>query len=167
MRPPLSQGSSTAARSPSRARGATGSSKTKKKKRKADPAEWARRYVVEELTDLRVNDQGEKQVLVEWEEYKRRTWEPYTSMQQQLPEMVQRLEDNRRDAQDPSTTMDDAHHAFLLDFIAAHHVDANYRWSSDRLIVLEHAAASLTCPIKDTAKKLQQSIMELVHAGEV
>jgi hypothetical protein len=151
--------------SPSRTRSASGGSTRPTRQKRGSSDEQTREYVVDELTDMRVNDQGEKQVLVKWAGYKRRTWEPFLFMQQQLPHMMSNLlattvvqvDDDRANA---------ARRAFLLEFIQAHHVDATYRWSSDRLMTLEYAASSLVPPIRDTAKKLKESIMELVHAEE-
>ena len=48
--------------------------------------------MVEALLRIRDNGQGEKQVRVRWEGYRRETWEPYESIKQQLPEMMAELE---------------------------------------------------------------------------
>ena len=38
-------------------------------------------YTVEELVNIRINDQGVKQILIKWEGYRRRTWEPYSEIE--------------------------------------------------------------------------------------
>ncbi len=91
-------------------------------------------YVVEALTRIRVNDQGEKQVRVRWEGYRRETWEPYAFIKLQLPEMVAELEAGHVDPeQDEESTLA----VFVREYIARHKVDRAYRWRPDRLNVLE------------------------------
>ena len=51
---------------------------------------------------------------------------------------------------------------FVNGYIAAHHIDASYRWVPDRVVALEHAAISHDPPIKLTVDRLQKRIMELV-----
>ena len=78
----------------------------------------AAQYVVEELVDVRVNKEGEKQVLVKWEGYRRRTWEPYSSMKEQLPVVVAELErrlataDHMRTESDHSSSSNDSRRLF-------------------------------------------------------
>ena len=142
-----------------------------KKKRPAELSEPAREFVVEELTDVRVNDQGERQVLVKWEGYLRRTWEPFDSIRQQLPVMLAELEATLADDDDDASLAGDspslpaAHREVLKDYIAAHHIDKKYRWSSDRIIVLQHAMAAVVPPLESNPKQLKRWIVELVHSG--
>ena len=72
-------------------------------------------YVVEALLDVRVNKHGEKQVQVKWEGYHRTTWEPYQSMQKQLPDMLLRLENEvaKADGKEVRDDEDSTVHAFL------------------------------------------------------
>jgi hypothetical protein len=134
-------------------------------------------YVVERLVDVRVDGQGVKQVLVKWEGYRRRTWEPYASIQHQLPEMVEELEQQlssnmRTDstAQDAFSTVPgedgtDLRRAFLQGYIDEHHIGAAYRWGPDQVIALELAASLHRPPIKDTVDQLVKSAMALVHSA--
>jgi Chromo (CHRromatin Organisation MOdifier) domain len=110
-------------------------------------------YAVEKLIDVRMDDQAMKQVLVKWEGYRRRTWEPYESIQKQLYEMVEELEQQLSSAicvdgmDDPSTGSGDngtdSRRAFLQDYIDKHNIGASYRaltkssrWSSPRPCVV-------------------------------
>ena len=132
----------------------------------------ADQYVVEELVDLRVNKQGDKQVLVKWDGYRRRTWEPYVSMQEQLPAVVAELErrlataahkegDSDGDNSDSST---DTRRTFLNAYISEHHVDARYKWIPDRVIALEVAASQHTPPIIDPVRELIKAVMALAQS---
>ena len=49
-------------------------------------------YIVEKLVNIRVNNEGEKQVSVKWQGYRHPTWEPYSAIQNQLPELMAKLE---------------------------------------------------------------------------
>jgi hypothetical protein len=80
----------SAASSPTRARAAARTSHNKKK-HPVESTEQAREFVVDKLTDIRVDNQGEKQVQVQWEGYKRRTWKPFHSIRLQLPDMLAEL----------------------------------------------------------------------------
>jgi len=143
-------------------------------------------YVVEELVDIRVNDQGVQQVLVKWEGYRRRTWEPYDSMQKQLREMLEALEQQLSPAgirqsikqtnnsitsiiNDPQPgdgdEATDHRRAFLQAYIDEHDVDASYRWVPDPVIALELAASLHHPPIKDTVEQLLRGVMDLVHSS--
>ena len=157
---------------PTRGARAVARSPHNKKKRPVELTEQVHEYVVDELTDIRVNAQGEKQVLVQWEGYKRRTWEPFHSIRQQLPEMLAELEaamasddddDHSRAGDSPSLTA--AHREFLKDYIAAHHIDDRYRWTADRIIVLQHAVASAVPPLEGRLKQLKRWIMALARDG--
>jgi hypothetical protein len=118
-------------------------------------------YVVEALTRIRVNDQGERQVRVRWEGYRRETWEPYACIKLQLPEMMAELEAERIDEeQDEESTLA----AFVREYIARHQVDRAYRWRPDRLNVLELEAGDHRPPIKKTAEELRRRIMTMVSA---
>lgn len=134
-------------------------------------------FTVDGLIRIRVTDRGEKQVLVRWEGYRRPTWEPFASMQEQLPEMVAELESKQdnddddvassasSDSKEGEVDVDDDHyHTFLSEFIAEHDIDRHYRWSPDRLNTLEHAALSAAPSIKETADQLRQSIMSMVRS---
>ena len=134
-------------------------------------------YVVEELVDVRVDGQGVKQVLVKWEGYRRRTWEPYASIRKQLSAMVGELEQQlsttvRTDstAQDASSTGrgedgTDHRRTFLEAYIDQHHIDASYRWGPDQVIASELAASLYRPPIRDTVGQLVKSAMALVHSA--
>ena len=118
-------------------------------------------YVVEALTRIRINDQGEKQVRVRWEGYRRETWEAYASIKLQLPEMVEELEaEHINEEQDEDSTLS----TFVREYIERHKVDRSYRWRSDRLNVLELEAGDHRPPIKKTAEELRKRIMGMVSA---
>jgi len=136
-------------------------------------------FTVDGLIRTRVTVRGEKQVLVRWEGYRRPTWEPFASIQEQLPEMVAELESSQNgndddddaasstssDSKEGEDPVDDDHyHAFLSEFIAQHHIDRHYRWSPDRLNTLEHAALSAAPAIRETADQLRQGIMSMVRS---
>jgi hypothetical protein len=118
-------------------------------------------YVVEALTRIRVNDQGERQVRVRWQGYRKETWEPYESIKHQLPGMVAELEAGRIDEeQDEESTLT----AFIREYIARHEVDRTYRWRPDRFNVLEQEAGDHRPPIKITAEELRRRIMTMISA---
>ena len=116
-------------------------------------------YVVEALTRIRVNDRGERQVRVRWQGYRRETWEPYHSIQLQLPEMVAELEAGRIDEQQDEES---ALTAFVREYISRHQVDRAYRWRPDRLNVLELEVENHQPPIKKTAEELRKRIMGMI-----
>ena len=118
-------------------------------------------YVVEELVDVRVTKQGVKQVQVRWEGYARCTWEPYESIREQLPDTMAKLEASLASQGDAEA---DEVQSFLDGYVAAHHIDATYRWVPDRVVALEHAAITHEPPIKLTVDRLQRKIMELVDS---
>ncbi len=120
-------------------------------------------YVVEALLRLRNDGQGQKEVRVRWEGYKRETWEPYDYMKQQLPEMMAELEMAELETSDDEESS--ILSTFLKDFIAQHGVDSAYRWRPDRLNTLELAAESHCPPVKLTAKELRKRIMRLVNCA--
>ena len=133
----------------------------------------ADRYVVEEMVDVRVNKQGEKQVLVKWEGYRRRTWESYSSMKEQLPVMVAELErqlaktghtEINGDSDNNSNSSTDVRSTFLHAYISEHHIDARFRWVPDRVIALEVAASLQEPPIKDPVHELIKAVMSLVQS---
>ena len=132
---------------------------------KADTVE----YVVSRLIDIRKNDHGVKQVLVAWQGYRRHTWEPYESIQEQLPELVDALEQQLSDIGDvrSDSSSDDAMdgcRAFLQGFIDEHGIGAAHRWNPDRVAALE-LAASLHCPpIRTTVADLVKSAMALARS---
>jgi hypothetical protein len=123
-------------------------------------------FTVDELIRIRVTGRGEKQVLVQWEGYRRPTWEPFDSMQQQLPEMVATLESRQRDDEGNSeveSSDDETERPMFLEaFIIEHRISKGYRWTPDRLNTLEHAAASCVPPVRETADQLRQTIMTIV-----
>ena len=110
-------------------------------------------YVVWALTRIRVSDRGERQVRVRWQGYRRETWEPYHSIQLQLPEMLVELEAGRMDEeQDEESILT----AFVREYISRHQVDRAYRWRPDRLNVLELEVETHRPPIKKTAEELRK-----------
>ena len=120
-------------------------------------------YVVEALTRIRVNDEGEQQVRVRWQGYRRETWEPYQFIKLQLPEMMAGLEAGRIDEQqDEENTLN----AFVRGYIVRHKVDRAYRWRSDRLNVLELEVEDHRPLIKKTAEELRKRIMGMVSAAQ-
>ena len=121
-------------------------------------------YVVEALVRVRVSDDGEKQVLVKWEGYRRHTWEPYDSMREQLPEMMDELE-RQWDVGSPDDEQEEASlKTFLLAYIAEHSIDPSYRWRPDQVNALDHAAWSHQPRIKETTGQLRRDIMALVSS---
>ena len=132
----------------------------------------ANEYVVEELLAVRVNRHGEKQVQVKWEGYHRATWEPYQAMKQQLPDMLNKLENELTEADDKEEEQlvkDDEEssvQAFLVEYIATHKVDRGYRWWPDRLNTLELAAEGHSPRIKQTGIELRKKMMRLVNGVE-
>ena len=128
-------------------------------------------YVVEAMLDVRVNKHGEKQVQVKWEGYHRATWEPYQSMKQQLPDMLDKLEndlDEADDLEEAQKVRDDEEsmvHAFLIGYIATHKVDRGYRWWPDRLNTLEMAAEAHKPRIRQTGQELRKKMMQLVNGA--
>ena len=126
-------------------------------------------YEVEQLLDIRENSQGVKQVQVAWRGYRRRTWEPYESMQQQVPEMVAELtrpvSSSSHDAPSASRVDDDADHCrrFLQAYIDERGIDASYRWTPDRVMELELAAGLYEPCIKTTIAQLVKSAMAMVR----
>ena len=110
---------------------------------------------------MRATQHGIKQVQVRWEGYARCTWEPYESIRQQLPDMVAMLEASLASN---SEAQADAVRCFVDRYIAAHHIDAAYRWGPNRLVALEHAAIAHTPRIKLMVDHLQKIIMQLVSA---
>ena len=127
-------------------------------------AEAEKEYVVEALLRIRANDQGQKEVRVRWEGYKRETWEPYGSMKQQLPEMMAELETavlELAELEMAELEMADDEESsvlstFLKSYISEHRVDSNYRWRSDRLNTLELAAESHCPPVKADSKGAEE-----------
>ena len=117
-------------------------------------------YVVDELMDVRENKQGVKQVQVRWEGYARCTWEPYDSIQQQLPGMLTALEQSLEQEQEQEPESEDEVRGFVEAYIASHRINASYRWVPDRVVALEQAAITHTPPIKLTVDRLQKLIMQ-------
>jgi hypothetical protein len=126
-------------------------------------------YVVSQLVDVRENNQGVKQVLVAWDGYRRRTWEPYESIKQQLPEMIEKLEQQLSTARAASSSDGDAEsvtdgcRAFLQAYIHEHGIGASYRWVPDRVAALELAASLQNPPVKMMVAQLVQSAMALMR----
>jgi hypothetical protein len=118
-------------------------------------------YVVEALLRIRDNDQGEKQVRVKWEGYRRETWERYKSIKERLPEMMAELEQELVIATDDDKSVLTT---FLAQFIAQHEVNRTYRWRPDRLNTLEQAAASHSPPIRVTAEELRRRMMRVINS---
>ena len=119
-------------------------------------------YVVEELVDVRVTKQGIQQVQVRWEGYLRCTWEPYESIREQLPDMLATLEEALASDSEDEDNANELQ-SFLDGYITAHHIDALYRWTPDRLVALEHASDTHHPPIKLTVDRLQKSIVQFVN----
>ena len=72
-------------------------------------------FAVEEFVSIRINNQGLKQVLIKWQGYRRRTWEPYAEMQTQLPEMIAALEKKiPQQAKEPQSSRKHAEERALL-----------------------------------------------------
>ena len=154
-----------------------GAGATKRRRRSDDalnaPTD-AMEYVVEQLVDLREDGDGTKQVLVAWEGYRRRTWEPYDSMRQQLPELVDVLEQQLRstgpDAAADHNNEDDGAtdgcRAFLQGYIDEHGIPATYRWNTDRVAALELAASLRVPPIKVTVAQLVKRAVALARMAE-
>ena len=131
-------------------------------------------FTVERLIRIRATGRGDagKQVLVQWEGYRRPTWEPYDTIQQQLPELLAELEasivtqlDVVDDGQGDGTKDDSTLRSFLDRFIAEHRIGQSFRWTPDRLNQLEHAAACWAPPIHETADQLRRAIVSLVRSN--
>jgi hypothetical protein len=124
-------------------------------------------FTVEKLISLRVvGRDAVQQVLVQWEGYRRPTWEPYNSIQEQLPELLTELEANmkvtkRSEGREDGGVNDSTLRDFLNRFIVEHHMDQRFRWVPDRLNQLEHAAACCVPPIHETA---DQAIVDIVRS---
>ena len=146
-------------------------SPSKKKRRKASSTnnnktyETDQEYVVEDLLDIRVNNKGEKQVMVRWEGYLRPTWEPYESIKEQLPDMIVELEEKLSNPH--NNTGGNEHneiiHTFLLDYITKNNVSVKYRWSAEALNALEYESLNYGLPINETTEGLRKKIMYLVR----
>jgi Chromo (CHRromatin Organisation MOdifier) domain len=133
-------------------------------------------YIVEKLVNIRVNNEGEKQVSVKWQGYRHPTWEPYSAIQNQLPELMAKLEQelldleeeqNQRQKSESNTVPDNDHDqivtTFLTAYITEHHITAKYRWSPNQLNALEYASINYHLPINETTDKLKKKIMHLVR----
>ncbi len=125
--------------------------------------------MVSRLIDIRNNDQGVKQVQVAWQGYRRHTWEPYDSIKEQLPELVDELEQQLSDARDvrSDASNDDAMdgcRAFLQGYIDEHGIGASHRWNPDRVAALELAASLHHPPIRTTVADLVKSAMALARS---
>ena len=118
-------------------------------------------YVVEALVRVRVSDDGDKQVLVRWEGYRRHTWEPYESMREQLPEMMNELETQSEGGSGEDEQEEASLRRFLLEYITEHSIDPSYRWRPDQVNALDHAAWSHQPRIKQTTDQLRRDIMAL------
>ena len=123
---------------------------TRKRRRSDDGVSSEQTFTVEKLIRIR-GGAGTQQVLVQWEGYRRPTWEPYDSIQQQLPKLLVELEaslaaEKRAGEQQDSAEDDTTMRNFLAHFIAEHHVDHKFRWVPDRLNQLEYAAACWVPP---------------------
>jgi hypothetical protein len=121
-------------------------------------------YVVEALVRVRVSDDGDKQVLVKWDGYRRHTWEPYDSMREQLPEMMDELETPSEAGPLENEHEEVSLRTFLLEYIAEHSIDPSYRWRPDQVNALDHAAWSHQPRIKETTDQLRRDIMALVSS---
>jgi hypothetical protein len=138
-----------------------------RRKRKTPPPDTDK-YVVEELVDVRIHRSGNKQVSVKWDGYLKCTWEPYESIQQQLPQMLRALE---------ASLMDDLQNAeeqehdnerervqrFLTKYVTTHGISSNDRWTPDRWAAFEHAVALQVPPLKVTNHRLQKNLMGLLR----
>ena len=127
-------------------------------------------YVVEQLVDIREDGEGVKQVLVAWEGYRRRTWESYDSMKEQLPKLVEQLEQQLRCANDGDDDLEDDDdvddgRSFLQAFIAQHGISTTYRWTPDRIAALELAASLRSPPVKITVVELVKTAIALVRGA--
>jgi hypothetical protein len=127
-------------------------------------------FAVDRLIRIRLTGQGRKKVLVQWEGYPRPTWEPFDSIQQQLPKMVAELEEavattRTQSVQHIEGEVQGNHEQFLLEFIAQHQIGQSFRWSPDRLNALEYAATSRVLPIRDTPDQLRRKVMSIVRAN--
>ena len=120
-------------------------------------------YVVEELVKVRVDSNGNRQVFVRWEGYRKCTWEPYESIRQQLPEMLRLLETSpsfeRPIARDGS---DERVDAFLASYAASSGINASYRWTPERLAAFEYTVSLQSPPLKVTNCSLRQRLKALV-----
>ena len=126
-------------------------------------------YVVDQLVDIREDGEGTRQVLVAWEGYRRRTWEPYDSIRDQLPQMVEELEQQlgsaAHDKEDEGSDEDHAR-AFLQAYLDEHGVRASHRWNPDRVAALELAASLHVPPIKATVAELVKRAVALARMAE-
>ena len=139
--------------------------RTRKRSRiQSETNESTEAFTVDKLLRVRVTERDGKQVLVQWEGYRRPTWEPYDSIQQQLPELVAELptDDDMGEGREDEDTV----HGFVKQFITQHRIDPAFRWRPDRLNELEHAAACWLPPIHETADQLRRAIMSLVRSNK-
>ena len=141
-------------------------------------------FAVEELVSIRITNQGLKQVLIKWEGYPRRTWEPYSEIQTQLPEMIaavekkvlektKELQSSRKRAQErapvPQTdeiinaNHDQSISAFLSTYLANNPITHGHRWSPHEVNALEIAAINHEPPVKETTDELKKKIMQLLR----
>ena len=105
---------------------------------------------------IRVSDNGEKQVLVKWEGYRRHTWESYESMREQLPEMMDELEAESEAGTSEDEQEEVSLRTFLLAYIADHSIDPSYRWRPDQVNALDHAAWSHHPRIKENDRSVEE-----------
>jgi hypothetical protein len=134
------------------------------RKRKVSDAESEKatddeEYVVEELIKMRINSNGNKQVLVRWEGYRKCTWEPYESMHLQLPEMLLLLETSSPRA---AVGNDEQVDAFLASYVASSNINASYRWTPERLAAFEHTVSLQNPPLRVTNYRLRQRLKALL-----
>ena len=137
--------------------------RSSRRKRKS-PLPETDEYGVEELVDVRVDKWGNKQVSVRWDGYPECTWEPYESIQEQLPKMLRALEASLID--DDQNAEEEGHdnervQRFLTNYVATHGISSGYRWTPDRWAAFEYAVALQDPPLKATNYRLRKSLMGL------
>ena len=134
-----------------------------RRKRKS-PLPETDEYGVEELVDVRVDKWANKQVSVRWDGYLKCTWEPYESIQEQLPKMLRALEASL--IGDDQNAEEEGHdnervQRFLTNYVATHGISSGYRWTPDRWAAFEYAVALQDPPLKATNYRLRKSLMGL------
>ena len=137
--------------------------KRKRSRAQSEANDSTEAFTVDKLIRVRVTERDGKQVLVQWEGYRRPTWEPYDSIQQQLPELVAELPTDDDMGKGPEDEEEDPLHSFVEHFITEHRIDSAFRWRPDRLNELEHAAACWVPPVHETADQLRRAIMSVVR----
>ena len=121
--------------------------------------------------DIRTNNRQEKQVLVKWEGFSRPTWQPYSHIQQQLPELMTVLENkllnqHQHDSKDEDKQDDHDHEEIVVNFVTAYiaqnNITCDFRWAAHQMNSLENASIIHNPPIKETTIQLKRRIMAIV-----